>query len=222
MAIDFGEIMRYEKCLSHEEHPDANRGEYGPKIFTLPPKWYGHARRIVALPVPERDEPQPVSGTVTIADYAHHIGFTGTREGMTEQQLDTLDFWLEYVTLKLKSCVSHHGDCVGADAQFHFRTRSFGFKDVYIHPPSNGSKRANCHWIDKHAIVLPEQPYLERNRVIVDASELMLAAPKSATEDDSGTWATIRYSKQVKCPIILIKPDGDWQSLIQNPPWCKL
>jgi hypothetical protein len=106
----------------------------------------------------------------------------------------------------------HDGDCIGADTQAHGAVRSikeeYGF-DVTLHGhPCNlpGDVRAHNEYDVMHSIAPP----LVRNRVIVNSVNLMIAAPKQFDEviRGSGTWATIRYARLKKIPLIIIYPDG--------------
>lgn len=129
-----------------------------------------------------------------------NIGFTGTQIGMTEQQKATVS---KLITALNPYCV-HHGDCIGADKDFHEIALSHGI-DVFIHPPSNESKRAFCH---PGFRFLPK-PYLERNRDIVDETGILIATPKNSLEElRSGTWSTIRYAQKRYKAIIIVMPDG--------------
>lgn len=128
------------------------------------------------------------------------VGFTGTSRGMNQRQINTLIVWLtgnfpEY---------AHHGDCIGADAEFHDLVRNHvSGCTIYIHPPADSKKRA---WM-KGDVTLSTYPYLERNHNIVDASEIMLAAPATYNEQlRSGTWATVRYARRKSKPVILFYP----------------
>ncbi len=57
--------------------------------------------------------------------------------------------------------------------------------------------------------VLESKPYLERNRDIVDASEVLIACPSTREEVmRSGTWATVRYARKKGMKITLIFRDG--------------
>lgn len=54
------------------------------------------------------------------------------------------------------------------------------------------------------------EPYLARNREIVNASDLMIAAPFEYFEEmrGSGTWATIRYTQRRRKTLIIVWPNG--------------
>jgi len=125
------------------------------------------------------------------------IGFTGTRRGMTQKQKDELyNFLCQY-----KGGVFHHGDCVGADLEAHSIASKLGFK-IVIHPPRNPEKRAFCE-----GVVLEGKNYLERNRDIVEACDILVAVPKENQEVlRSGTWASIRYAKKVGKLVKIIYP----------------
>jgi hypothetical protein len=130
------------------------------------------------------------------------IGFTGSQTGGTPQQLDTLQYLLSGLK---KFSEAHHGDCIGADAQFHMICAHLGV-DIVIHPPTNKSKRAFC---EDFLECRPAKGYLERNHDIVDDSELMIAVPPTMEEIlRSGTWATIRYARKTKTYLVIIFPDG--------------
>jgi hypothetical protein len=132
------------------------------------------------------------------------IGFTGTQNGMTKLQQEEVTSIL--LTLKEKGYdVVRHGDCIGADAWFHNKSVEMGFS-VIKHPPENPKKRAFC----KEGETLPEKEYLTRNRDIVDNSDVIIATPSSPIEVlRSGTWATIRYSKNSFKPYVIVTPKGD-------------
>jgi hypothetical protein len=133
------------------------------------------------------------------------IGFTGTQRGMTEEQVNSVAFFLA----ELNPIEVHHGDCIGADADFDKLVRATCPQaKVVIHPPINESKRAFC----KGDVVLPAKEYIARNHDIVDAVEIMIATPEQTDEQKrgSGTWATIRYSRKQHPRVYLITvfPNG--------------
>jgi predicted Rossmann fold nucleotide-binding protein DprA/Smf involved in DNA uptake len=54
----------------------------------------------------------------------------------------------------------------------------------------------------------PKAP-LDRNRDIVDAAAVLIAAPKEMTETlRSGTWATVRYARKQGKQVWIVWPDG--------------
>jgi len=118
------------------------------------------------------------------------IGFTGTRKGLTVQRAVQLRNALE--TISPESVV--HGDCIGADAQFHDICRELGIRPIELRPCDIASQRAGCI-ADK---VYPVKPPLERNRDIVNDCDMLIACPSGHTEIlRSGTWQTVRYARKV-------------------------
>jgi hypothetical protein len=135
------------------------------------------------------------------------IGFTGTREGMTARQLrcaGQVILWLAAEAGKGVKMELHHGDCVGADAQINRLARAVRCQTI-AHPPEDDTQRAHCR-VDAEST---PAPYLERNREIVDVTEVLIAAPKGREEEKrSGTWSTVRYARRRGRKIYLAWPDG--------------
>lgn len=130
------------------------------------------------------------------------IGFTGTRRGMTEDQKLGLKHCLQGADIVTSSISFHHGDCIGADAEAHTIANLIGCA-IIIHPPLNEGKRAFCESI----YMITPRPYLDRNRDIVDASDVLIAAPWGNKEIvRSGTWSTIRYAEKTGVKIIFLAP----------------
>lgn len=128
------------------------------------------------------------------------VGFTGTRDGMTPQQRRVV----EGILHELDPSAIRHGDCRGADAEFHDLARELTLY-VIIHPPTNPKDRAWCTGDE----LLPMKPYLERNKDIVDGSEIMIATPKEMHEQRrGGTWSTIRYARLQQVPLFIVFRDG--------------
>lgn len=124
------------------------------------------------------------------------IGFTGTQKGMSAYQMHRVE---ELLKQYHPECV-HHGDCTGADEQFHNIAVKLGIP-VVIHPPENDSKRAFC----QSGTILAPKDYIARNHDIVDAVDNMIATPFEFNEQlRSGTWATIRYARKKNKKIALI------------------
>lgn len=148
------------------------------------------------------------------------IGLTGTKTGMTAAQKKSVKKILlsfaEMVTSSGKGLVHmqlHHGDCVGADADFHQIGLDIGVPRIVIHPPVNDKYRAWCDKIESGETIVvleKEYEYLTRNKHIVDAGlTLMIGTPKGFGEElRSGTWHAIRYTKKQKVPLAIVWPDG--------------
>lgn len=133
----------------------------------------------------------------------NHIGFTGTRHGMTEAQKVAVT---EIVRAEVRAdlTVAHHGDCRGADADFHAIARAEGLA-VVGHIPSINTDRAFCQFDKEHAPL----PYMKRNAQIVAASDLMIATPPTMEElSYGGTWRTIGLARKAGKPLAIVLPDG--------------
>lgn len=138
------------------------------------------------------------------------IGFTGTRSGMTDMQKEVvtriIKGFLEELTL-----TGLHGDCVGADEDFHNICRKADFK-VLQRPCTFVNLRANT---DAVAISEPTNP-MARNQEIVNDCTFLLACPPTQEElQRSGTWATIRMGRRAKKQVIIVYPDG---SVVEDAP----
>ena len=138
------------------------------------------------------------------------IGFTGTQQGMTEEQMKALVKALLYA-IEIKEV--HHGDCIGADAQFHDLIRKIDpgrMIKIIGHPSSHFASEKRAH---KECDELREaKPPLARNKDIVDECNYLIATPKTAIEmRRSGTWSTIRYAKDQEKGTFIINPDGTMQ-----------
>ena len=98
----------------------------------------------------------------------------------------------------------HNGDCIGWDEAAGLLWKQLS-GCIWLHPPTNPDKRAFLS-ADMTAEPLP---YLERNHVIVNRSDIMVATPGQMEEQlRSGTWATIRYTRKQLKPLVIIWPDG--------------
>lgn len=168
-----------------------------------------------------------------------HIGFTGNQIGYDAgaeigclgERGRTMYYWLSYLRVHYRHVIGHHGDCIGSDLRFHQQCRSMRIPRI-IHPPDNDSKRAFAHLSDgvdytlsaqNTSVVLPPEPYIERNHAIVDQTVMLLATPKTRAEERrSGTWATIRYARQALRWIVIVWPDGTWSDEGPRPAWFDL
>ena len=131
------------------------------------------------------------------------IGFTGTQKGMSDVQKEAFFKLIN----KYKPEEFHHGDCIGADSDADNIIRKLNITQIHtiIHPPNSSTKRSYC----SSQFIREPKPYLERNKDIVNETDLLIACPKGIKEElRGGTWATIRYAKKVGKKIIIIYPDG--------------
>jgi hypothetical protein len=141
------------------------------------------------------------------------LGVTGTRHGITNQQL----LRLQDLIISSAATELHHGDCQGADAVAHFTVLNSragrlvsGFPriDLIVHPPDRDAWRAFCQGYD---FIRDPLPYLARDDALVNESDLLIAAPRTTVEETrSGTWATVRRARKQYLPIIIVSPDGSW------------
>lgn len=136
------------------------------------------------------------------------IGFTGTQKGMNEAQKRLVVKHLKRLAKRYHQVEIHHGDCVGADHDFHLLAlEHLPHVKVVLHPPANPSKRAFCKSEGQEE--RQAQAYLVRNHAIVDEVDGMFATPASEEEElRSGTWATIRYSRKTYKPMVILWPNG--------------
>ncbi len=130
------------------------------------------------------------------------IGFTGTRDGMTDEQKETVTRLLR----GFQPSEVHHGDCVGADEQFHNIVVWETQAQPVIHPPRNDRYRAWCDSLGGE--VRPEMDYLDRNRDIVDECDLLIGSPRDMFKRHGGTWYTIRYAQSVGKWALIVRQDG--------------
>lgn len=128
------------------------------------------------------------------------VGFTGTRRGMTPQQISACERFLNPLMVK----EFHHGDCVGADYQAACIADEHAI--ATIAHPGNSFVMAGGH---KSDIILPRLPMLVRNRLIVDICDWLLCMPGEMNEVlRSGTWMTIRYARKMHKSHIIVYPNG--------------
>ena len=125
-----------------------------------------------------------------------HIGVTGTRSGMTDYQKASVIMFLETCIETVRQnniqVVLHHGDCVGADVEVAEIARGLGCK-IVCHPPIDNKLRG---WYTSDETLKP-RTYFERNRDIVDRSQMLLVVPyQMEWQAKCGTWYTHDYAKK--------------------------
>jgi hypothetical protein len=134
------------------------------------------------------------------------LGFTGTRNGMTPEQKKAVENWV----IMLKPSFAIHGDCIGADEDFHQIVKAV-WPDVpvttYYVP---GPLRANCSASKQ----LEFKGHLSRNDKIVKDCTFLLATPPSEHPlSRGGTWYTIRRAVKKFRPGKIITPSGQEQPI---------
>lgn len=149
-----------------------------------------------------------------------HIGFTGTSMGMTPLQAGSVATILKAFigVVGLDNVIAHHGVCIGADKDFHDICVSLEIP-LELHPghpnhqPGDLSKRADCK-TGKILRVWPAKFYLDRNKDIGNSlTEFLIATPMQYEEQiRGGTWHTIKYVRKLGKPIVIVFPDGKYET----------
>jgi len=125
------------------------------------------------------------------------VGFVGSRIQLTPTQRDEITNILR----ALDVAEVRHGDCFGADAEFHDIATTLGLS-IVVHPPVNRTLR-----VHKTETTLRPKPYARRNRDIVDAIDVLIACPKESEEQPlSGVWAAVQYARKRGKKVQLITP----------------
>jgi hypothetical protein len=152
-------------------------------------------------PPPNPNDGRKPSGR---SEPTHRVGFTGTQDGTTRDQMNCLYNFFE----QLDKFEFHQGCCIGADEQATVAASHYADVTIYGYPSNIRLKTAPRCLRLSHVLAACKPP-LERNRDIVGAVELLLACPKGMKEEQrSGTWATIRYARKLALPIVVFWPDG--------------
>lgn len=142
------------------------------------------------------------------------IGFTGTRIGMTHSQYTEVSRQF----LEFQPDILLNGGAVGADEQVicwlvSNRTLMKPKMKVEVYPASDPRERYWDRYLNQGLIetIWPVLKPLERNRVIAERCDRLIAAPDSYHEElRSGTWATIRYAKKAEKPVTIVLPNGEF------------
>jgi hypothetical protein len=135
------------------------------------------------------------------------VGFTGTIAGPTPAQHARL----KWFAARLPISRAVHGGCKGVDSLAHNAVRR-AHPDIVIEiwPSDLPGTHGVCLTMPMGRCELyPELPPLERNRIIVRRIHGLLAAPRTDREElRSGTWATVRYAREIGCPVYVIQQNG--------------
>lgn len=137
-----------------------------------------------------------------------NIGITATRDGLTGPQLQTIRQKLTPFTIRSDATILHQGCCIGGDEQIAIMAFALGFH-VCAHPPVDRRYYFSQLAYELSTLKNDSKPFLDRNHDIVDQSSLIIAAPKEKYEVlRSGTWATIRYAREINKHTIIAYTDG--------------
>lgn len=145
--------------------------------------------------MPSRSEQSPIF---------HHtvVGFTGTQKGMTRYQKMKVANFIYAKKSIYRTVDFHHGKCIGADEEA-FVIASLFECVTFAHPPTDQRKMFD----QDSDYELVAYPFLQRNKHIVDACDVLIATPFEREERlRSGTWSTWRYAKEQDKEIELILP----------------
>jgi hypothetical protein len=131
-----------------------------------------------------------------------HVGFTGTRHGMTDAQRTAVTAILG----EIGELVAHHGDCVGADGEFHDLCRARSGASIVIHPgPATDADHAGKVGDERRE----PMNHMKRNKTIVTESAVVIATPFEDVEQEfGGTWKTIGMARKAKRALAIVLRDG--------------
>ena len=127
------------------------------------------------------------------------IGFTGTRNGMSQKQIDAF----KEIIKSIEPDEFHHGMCIGSDKQVHDIAKQKEIK-IVGHPPTFKKFMAECDC----DITKKSYDYLQRNKNIVNEADILIATPDCKEKIRSGTWSTIRYARKNNKKIYIIHKNG--------------
>ena len=133
------------------------------------------------------------------------IGFTGSRNGLNLDQEQQIKLLLN----KYDNIIVSHGDCVGADTDFHNLCVNYKKENphkiisIHIFPPNNPVLRAFNQ--GELCVIAEPKPYLERNLNIIKNSSILIGCPTDKNNEvlRSGTWSTIRQARKRNLEIYL-------------------
>lgn len=135
------------------------------------------------------------------------VSFTGTRGGMADGQMAALD----RVLSTFQPALFVHGDCLGADFNAHrliLTINASADHQIAINTYPSNLEKTRAYTGEEYEVCEPLPP-LERNPLIVDAGQLLIACPAGVSElIRSGTWATIRAARRTDRLVIAIDTAG--------------
>lgn len=139
-------------------------------------------------------------------------GFTGTREGLTGKQVGELTLFLSVRQFD----AFHHGACLGADEKAVEIVSILNARPVIVAHPGPETAYSSRRAVRLSDEVRPVKHFLTRNCDIVNETDILIACPEGPEKQRSGTWATIRYARKLKKPIVIFWPDGT--KTVENEP----
>jgi hypothetical protein len=156
----------------------------------------------------------------SLVNFGMTVGFTGTQRGMSALQTESFMQFMVHLLVGYGGIEFHHGNCIGADAEAHGIFHDIVLADknstdstIVIHPSIKKDKQSQLTRVNRYNMIPVEVrdplDYLERNRMIVNESSILIACPYELTETQrSGTWSTYRYAKSLNRPRVIIDRNG--------------
>jgi len=144
------------------------------------------------------------------------IGFTGSRHGMTVSQAARL----RRLLIEHQPNEFHHGQCIGADVEAHAIALELQLPRIIVHPPTDPTLLATPLLTSESTMIeyLPPAHPLKRNKAIVRAIDLLIAAPATAEEEiRSGTWHTVRFARRHGRVRVVVLPPRQPESQESQP-----
>jgi len=133
------------------------------------------------------------------------VSVTGTRWGMTTEQMHTFRTLLE---TSCRPTEFHHGACQGADREAADIVRDHlpGVR-IIAHPgPDGDGWQAPRFEADE---TLPGKTHFARNRDLVDVCDVLIVCPRETERQErGGTWYTHDQGKKRQKHVFVIWPNG--------------
>jgi len=146
------------------------------------------------------------------------LTFTGTKLGMTSAQRTTVLIVVRDHVRVGEWTHAIHGCCEKSDRDFHEIAWSLKLARE-LHPGTEEQRLWAVNHMDTQRdtvfpVPLDANPQLTRNRTMVDRGGILVAAPRQMHEVlRSGTWATIRYARNLGREIVFCWPNGTHETL---------
>lgn len=134
------------------------------------------------------------------------VAFIGSRKGMTERQKFDLALNLGMV-YRRGEMTFIHGGCIGADEEFHkavMQLKSPNDK-VEVYPGYSMKDVSDMRFRGDFTgadVVHDEDPFLERNRLMVRRADIIIVAPRKGGR---GTRYTITYTKRLSKALKILE-----------------
>ncbi len=135
-----------------------------------------------------------------------HLGFVGTRAGMTAAQLRSVRACF-VDAVEDGARVFHHGDCVGADEEAYWMARDFEL--ILVAHPAVMRHEFRARTVNDERREMATPPI--RNEVLIEESDLLIAAPaRDSNRHKRGgvAWHAVRHARRVGKPVWLVFYNG--------------